>query len=199
MHRPTSVTVFGILNLVFAAMGICGLGVASFGMAFVANLPPDQAPSDPTFELLDKNAAFRVYTIATMGLGGIASIVLAVAGVGLLKMKSWARTLSIGYGVYAVLMQIVGIIVQVVFVIRPLMEKAEAGGAPETQAQMIGSIIGGACGGLFGLIYPVLLIVFLTRSNVVAAFQPESPELMALYEDSQPVDDFENPHAPPPA
>ena len=39
MQRPTSVTVFGILNLVFAALGLCGIAFGVMGLAVMANLP----------------------------------------------------------------------------------------------------------------------------------------------------------------
>ena len=44
----------------------------------------------------------------------------------------------------------------------------------------MGAAIGGVMGGCFGLVYPILLLVFMTRPQVVAAFkaQPDMPPEM---------------------
>jgi hypothetical protein len=197
MHRPTSVTVFGILNLVFAALGVCGVVLGIVGLVFMANIEnmADGAmPPNPQLELL-KNPSYQAYTYAMIGLNSIASIVLAVAGIGLLKLKSWGRTLSIGYGAYAIIMQLVGLAVAFVFVVQPAMQAAEAGNDPQAQGQMVGSVIGAAFGGCFGLIYPALLLFFMFRKNVKAAFGTD-PEVanMQGFPDDNPDD---NPYANP--
>ena len=64
--------------------------------------------------------------------------------------------------------------VKVVFwLIGPLMERANAAGGGPEQAGAIGGIIGGAFGGCIGLIYPVLLLIFMMRPNVVQAFRDQ--------------------------
>ena len=185
MQRPTSVTVFGILNLVFGALGLCGVGFGVFGLVIMANLLEGEMPPNPQFDML-QNPAYQAYTYVVLGLNLIAAIVLAIAGIGLLKLKSWGRSLSIGYGAYAIIMQLVGLAVAFLFVVKPMMDAAEQGNDPQAQGQMIGGAVGAVFGGCFGLVYPVLLLIFMFRPNVKAAFatDPEDHNMMEIPDDS---------------
>ena len=186
MHRPTSVTVFGILNLVFAALGLCGVAFGVMGLAVMANLPANaDMPPNPQMDAL-QNPAYMAYSYASIGLGALASIVLAIAGIGLLKLKSWGRSLSLGYAAYAIVMQIVGLVVTYIFLIQPAMALAEQGNDPQAQGQMVGTIVGGAIGGCFGLVYPILLAFFMFRPNVKAAFgaAPADSDMMDIPDDN---------------
>jgi len=133
---------------------------------------PNQPPN-PVFELMEENQAYYVFTMVTMALGFVATVVLGLGGFGLLKMLAWGRHLSIGYAVYAIIAGIVGMIANWVWLIGPLMERANAAGGGPEQAGAIGGIIGGAFGGCIGLIYPVLLLIFMMRPNVVQAFRDQ--------------------------
>jgi hypothetical protein len=59
----------------------------------------------------------------------------------------------------------------------PLLQQASEMSGPE-QAGVMGGAIGGVMGGCFGLIYPILLLFFMMRPNVVAAFQPQVEDKM---------------------
>jgi len=71
--RPASVTVFGILNLVFGALGLCGT-VASAAMLFL--MPQNPNMPNPVLELMAENPAFRLFNQVATGLAFIAAIVL---------------------------------------------------------------------------------------------------------------------------
>jgi hypothetical protein len=142
--RPTAATVFGVLNMVFAALGLCGLLMS---------------------------AAVWTFTIVSLGLGFVATIVLAISGIGLLQLRPWGRYLAIGYSLFAIIQAVVGTIVNWVFLVAPMMERAGEAGV-QGQAAM-GAAIGGVLGGCIGLIYPVLLLIFMYRPNMIAAFHPQ--------------------------
>jgi hypothetical protein len=101
-------------------------------------------------------------------------LVLLAAGIGLLHLKPWARILSMAYAIYAILFGILGMVVNFIFMIQPMLEQARQQQGPEA-AGAIGGAVGGTIGGCFGLIYPVLLLIFMTRPKVVAAFRPPAP------------------------
>jgi uncharacterized membrane protein len=82
---------------------------------------------------------------------------LIAAGIGLLYLKAWARVLSLGYGWFAIVWGIIGMVVNVGLI------TSGAYGAPR---DAVGGMMGGVFGGLVGLIYPILLIVFMRRPNV---------------------------------
>lgn len=161
--RPASLIVFGILDLVFGVLGICGTA-ASSAMVFV-KLPRDPSMPNPVLDLIESDATYRLVLQATLLLGTVASLVLIVAGIGLLLSRSWGRTLSIAYGWYAIVGAIFGVFINWFFLVQPLLAKAkEAGGAAEAGA--IGGAIGGLAGGCLGLIFPIVLLVFMYRPAV---------------------------------
>jgi hypothetical protein len=165
MQRPTSVTVFGILNLVFAAFGFVGL-LISLVLFFVP-----ESSENHVVKLIHSSPAYAAYLKISIGLGLLACLALLAAGIGLLMLKPWARTLSIVYAIYSILQAIVGTIINYFLLVRPLIEQAQNSSGPEAAAAM-GGAIGGTIGGCVGLIYPALLLFFMMRPNVVAAFRP---------------------------
>jgi hypothetical protein len=178
MQRPTSVTVFGILNIVFAGFGILAVG-ATIIMLVVAS--PESA--NPTMQLIENNPAYSMWLKFSIPLGIAAVAVLLTSGIGLLKLKSWARTLSIIYAIYALIQLFITTGVNYIYLFQPMMEKARNEGGPAASAAM-GGAIGGMCGSCVGIIYPVLLLIFMMRSNVAAAFEssnasqpPEPPQV----------------------
>lgn len=155
--RPTPVTVFGILNIVFG-----GLGLLCTPLAIAALWIPQQ----PGMSQL--GPAMMAYTIVGYIVGFFCAILLLAAGIGLLYQKRWARQCSYGYGWFAIVWGIIGIILTVVMMASGM---GAAGGGPEETAAQVGGVIGGMCGGLIGLIYPIFLVIFMRRPNVVEACQ----------------------------
>ncbi len=106
----------------------------------------------------------------SLGLGGLAVIVLIASGAGLLNLRPWGRTTAIGYSVYAIVSGLLGIGITWVYVAQPTFDQLQAGADPDVMAEAIARSIGGLAGGCVGLIYPVLLWYYMTRPRVVAAF-----------------------------
>ena len=101
MQRPTSATVFGILNLIFSALGLCGTGFGIFSLLVFQNPEMGGGAQVPlTLELMRENPAYQAFTFVSIGLGAVSAILLAVSGIGLLKLRPWGRTLCIVYGSY---------------------------------------------------------------------------------------------------
>lgn len=170
MNRPTSVTVFGILNIVFGIFGLCGVLVSS-----VALMAPGAGVGNPVFELMEENLVYGTWVKAGTILGAVATLLLLVAGCGLLAAKPWARLLSVYYGVYGIVMSVVGFVFNAIFLFPVLIRAMENAQGPEA-AGAVGGVIGGVVGGLAGLIYPVLLIYFMTRPRVVSFFSGDGPQ-----------------------
>lgn len=165
MQRPTSATVFGILNIVFAAFGVCGL------VASVALFSMPQGSDNPVLKIMRENPAYENWIKMSIGIGVVGCVALLVAGIGLLGMKPWARKLTIGYAIYAILFGLLGLVVNYIYLFQPLIEQASHNAGPQA-AGALGGTIGGTVGGCFGMIYPILLLIFMTRPKFVAAFNP---------------------------
>ena len=146
MQRPTSVTVFGVLNIVFAAFGVFGL-IASIALLL---MPVDS--NNPVVKVMHESPGYAAWLKIGILLGILSCAALLAAGIGLLRLKSWARTLSIGYAIYAIAFGILGMMVNFIFLIRPMLDQARQQQGTQA-AGAIGGAIGASIGGCFGLIY----------------------------------------------
>jgi hypothetical protein len=165
MQRPVSVNVFGILNIVFAVTGVFGIlgSIALFSMT--------EASQNPVVRIMRDSPTYTAWVKLTIPIGVAGCAVLLAAGIGLLCLKGWARKLSIGYAIYAIVFGMIAAVMNFMFLLRPLFEEAARKQGPEAFGA-IGGAAGGAIGGCLGLVYPILLLVFMTRPKVVAAFEP---------------------------
>jgi GYF domain 2 len=146
-ERPASVTVFGILNIVFGSLGLLcmPLGLA---MIFVSPHPIYTA------------AWAKVWMLFSAAVGFVCTILLIVVGIGLLYLKAWARMWAFGYGCFAIVWGIIG----AGFNIWLMASRADG-----YSQQTVPSVIGGVCGGILTLVYPILLVIFMQRPNVKSA------------------------------
>jgi len=160
--RPASLTVFGILNILFGVLGICG--TAGGVLPFVMEMPSDPAIPNPMLDLIKSNATYRTFLIVSLVLGAIVAALVLAGGIGLLLSKAWGRTLSIVYGWYSIVAAIVGMGVNW-YVMQPLLAKMQEGGGPG-QVAVTAGIVGGLIGGCVGMIYPIVLLVFMNRPAI---------------------------------
>jgi hypothetical protein len=181
MKRPAVVTVFGILNLVFAVFGVFGL-IASVIMFFIM---PVADTNNPVLRLVHDNPAYASWIKLTLGLGMVGIAIELAAGIGLLKLKPWGRQLAIVFAIFSIFVDVVGMVGNYFYMMRPLIEQAQQQHGPESAVAM-GGAIGGTFGSCFGMVYPVLLLVFMLRPNVAAAFQP--PAAAGQYSGEPPPD-----------
>ena len=154
--KPASIKVFGILNIVFGAMGlICGgagvlffvLATQSSEFAFELNRAMSAQYAEGSITFLQFSSCFGV----------IMSLILIVCGVGLLREKNWGRTGSLGYAAFQTLYSLASAGVSMTMVKSDELFIFSAGGA--------------MCGVLFALIYPICILFFLTRPSVVEALK----------------------------
>jgi hypothetical protein len=168
MARPTAVTVFGILNIIFGALGLLCTPFTLLALF----MPQNSSFPNPAIDLMKTNEGYRIWMITSMVLGIIVSGILLAAGIGLLMLKPWGRKASVGYGIYAIVMVVITLPINYLLLIAPLMARAQSSSNPQESAGAMGGAIGGLFGGCAGLIYPVLLLVFMMQPNVVSTFKP---------------------------
>ena len=145
--RPVSVTVFGILNIVFGSLALLGTPFS------LLTLSRRSGVMNPT-------PLARAWLIVGQGIGLLGAVVLLSTGIGLLRMRSWARKWAVGYGCFAIAWGIVAIGVNAALM---------AGNAFGYSPQAMPGAIGGMVGGLVGLAYPILTVIFLRKPHVRAA------------------------------
>ena len=168
-ERPTSVTVFAIINLVMAGMGLL-LWIA--GLIFMLGLInlPEQAGPNPAMEMMETSTGFQIYSYVTSGFHLLATILIISASIGMFTLQPWARKGTIVWAVYSIVSKVVTTTVQHVLFTIPMLNDAT------DDMQRTGMIVGAVVGGVFILMligYHLLLIYMLTRPHVVDAFTPE--------------------------
>jgi hypothetical protein len=162
-QRSSIAMIFGILNLCFSALGIfgtcAGVAILAFGQTLtqMAN-----EPGGPKVQIIPDGPMFGLFVVSIV-LGGAFSIVLLVAGIGLMKYKKWGRTLSIAYSWFNIVFAIVSTIANVGVAIS---KAFEVGIEDQEKAQQIGAAVGGGVGGCLGIVYPLVLLIFMYNRNL---------------------------------
>jgi len=142
--RPTAVTVFGVLNIVFGGLGLLCMPVALIAIFAAPNM-------------MNVAGGARAWTLVSTAVGLFCTIFQITMGIGLLYLKAWARMGSLAYGWFAVIWGIIGMAVNFA-----TFASAAHGSSPDATFGLISGIFGG----LIGMIYPVLLIIFMRKPNV---------------------------------
>ncbi|NJO52413.1 MAG: hypothetical protein HC840_26825 [Leptolyngbyaceae cyanobacterium RM2_2_4] len=152
---PSSVKVFGILNIVFGSFGLVTspLGLLNLNQSI------------QVFENFGASPLTISWIRFSAWLSPLLSLALLILGIGLLMKKPWGRSGSIIYSYISIALGVLSMI---------LVVGAFSSGLESGDPAAIGGIIGGVIGSLVGLIYPILTIVFLSKPNVKAALERRS-------------------------
>lgn len=155
-----SVTIIGILCIVFGLLGFVSMLVA-FAM------PHMNPGANPILRELQQDPVYAGWTKISVPMGGLASVVLVVIGIGLLMLRSWARLTLIGYAIYMIVTGVAGGIVTILVYLPKLQGKGSG-------IEFIG-LISGIYGVFVALGYSSLIIIFATRPKIITAFRPPLP------------------------
>lgn len=130
--KPPVAVVFGILHLVFGTLSllcnlcaVSGIAVIYFGFNTIySSAPPeDKRELDKLWQSLQDNVpGLVVFMFADVILSMLMGLVLMVAGIGLLGVKTWARYLSVAWAVVRLVLLLLSLFYTLVFV-NPGMEK----------------------------------------------------------------------------
>jgi len=178
--RPTSVTVVAIINLVLGVLGLCmyscgGLGILMlFSMA--DRLPPEQRGALRMFQAMEEVIpGYLTYMVVMTLLGVLATAILLVSAIGLLRLNAWGRWLTIGCAVYFIVGTVVNQILQFAW-FRPHLERIQREMVPAAGRQPSGQLIGEVFGlgiAFVEVVYAIALLVIMYLPDVRAAFAGE--------------------------
>lgn len=187
---PTTITVLGILNIIYGITGPpysvgCSLCNA-FGLGAMWLLGNTRRHNEFTRTMAELWLVFRdipgfvPIEMCRVVFGLVMGTILICAGIGLLKLRPWARRASLVYGVATILAQL-AYSCYAVLVVNPAMGQLQGrlgGGlaAPNPWPGMTDTV-SVLIGNLFTIAYPVVLLIFMLSPRVAAALAP-------------PVDDF---------
>jgi hypothetical protein len=193
--RPTSVLVIAIFHFVFGGLGLlCGLPalvMQASGMGRVGAAPPAGA-TQQQIEMQEMQVRVQQRTEQeaplqktlapiNMVINLLLSLVLVVAGFGLVKMLPWGWWGSVVYAAASILMQIYLILFNLLYSMpiggRILDEELKSRPTLQPLAGFLQLIIPLAIGlAVLGLIYPTIVLIVMSRPKVRAAFRGESAD-----------------------
>jgi hypothetical protein len=153
--RPTGVTVIGVIGIILGVFGLCGslCGAAAAGMLpQIAEMAQQSGEQSAELKAMMENPAAMRFALVGSIVGVLLGLWLLIASTMLLGMKPVGYTLMMAYAVVSILWNIIGTGISF----------AVMGTEPNPIA-LISTII--------GLIYPVAVLIVLTRPNIKEAFQ----------------------------
>jgi hypothetical protein len=190
-QRPTSLLLFGILHITFGVIWIF-IGLCTVYMllsSFQDKLLLEQNPSEMNkeqLELLD----LQLRTVSTLGSTPLfainilvwqtcsiaISMLLIVAGIGLIRVKPWARRLSIACAIVSILSTVWVYFCDLAFTFPPLIaffDQERAYGSPGVKSIVdlcLCATYGALVLNLVYFIYPVIVLIWMTKASTVGAF-----------------------------
>jgi hypothetical protein len=171
--RPTSVSVLAIIGIILAAIAVL---CAPFALVpYFVKMP---GPPNPLIDEVKNNSTIMAYMVFATAASWVLGVVLAAGAIGSLSLKRWARKTMLGYAWGATVLAIVGLIFSFAWMI-PMAQRAVANTPAASQGAAIGGVIGGIFGAVMGLAYPLCVLYFYTRQNVIAAFAAETTQRQA--------------------
>jgi hypothetical protein len=184
-RRPTTILVIAILHLVGGSIGLFGscysltiLGAAQVTTATPAT-PKGQATPPSTSEVMKYCAThvpgYWVFQVGSLTASMVLDIMLLTAGIGLLKMQPWARTLSVVYAPLSILFHVVSFIYQVVFLAPAMLEAYQQYPSMAAFSSIMGfALYAGLFASLLVTLYPIVVLVIMFRRSTIAAFRGEA-------------------------
>jgi hypothetical protein len=183
--RPASFTVFGVLCIVFASLGLlCNVG----GLAITKVVEAAQSEADRAKakamekELFERVPGYQTQAWAKLTVDVVMELLLLATGIGLLKMLSWSRPACIAYGLLTVLMQLANMVYIIAFVspvLEDLVNKQLREQNPQVQVTVPGWALnlGVILASLLGMVFATILLIFALRpamgQQLAMAGQPE--------------------------
>jgi hypothetical protein len=166
--RPTSVTVIAILAIIFASLVVLGT-LCSLPQYLGVKFSPN-----PVIDRVRDDSFLLAVSISSMVIGFALAVVELYGGIGLLSLRRSARSLMIGYAWTKLVISIIEIGFTFLLV-NPRMEKliasAVSGGfSPQMQSMMKMGMYAGTIAAIVFLVWPILILYYLKRPHVEAAF-----------------------------
>lgn len=164
--RPTSVTVLAIIAIVFGSISVLATLCSLFpylGVQFTPN---------PVIDATRKDPFLLGYNVASLLLGMVLGAVLLAGGISSLSLRPIGRRLMMGYAVVYLVISIPSTILSLAVIVPRLLDHVQnLGSNPQMKTIITYSAYGGAAMALVFLIWPILILYFMTRPHVKSAFE----------------------------
>jgi hypothetical protein len=188
-RRPAAVLVVAILNMFFGGMNLLGLLCALPSMALLVAIMPPVPGSDKNlfrdmYDAVNERFPFLYFLIGSTILTLLLNTGVLTSGIGLWKMRIWARRMAIVCALAQIALVLITPIFQILW-INPAMadwqehfHKTMAGpNAPPPPTIFDSGMYNviSIFAALFGSIYPLIVLIILFLPHVRAAFAGAAP------------------------
>jgi uncharacterized protein YneF (UPF0154 family) len=177
-RRPTVVTVLAILAIIFGSLGVLG-GICNIPQYLGVRLMPN-----PILDGIQKDGVMLTFMLTSLAINLILSVILLIAGIGSLSLKPSSRVWMIRYALIHIVVTAVSLLLGLTFITarnHALMQKTLAANpqlnTPQMKMVLQYSTTGGYCFAIVFLIWPLLILYYMNRPQVKAAFDPALPPL----------------------
>jgi hypothetical protein len=163
--RPSSITVFAILNMVFGGIFLlcmgCSLALAPLAQSFQAQQGQKIAMDQQKLQKLVQDhldatvPGYAIFRKVALVITLVLPAFLIVAGLALLRMSAVARSLCIGWSLVAILYLLGSMIYQIAFVNEPSAEFMK-----KQQLELPSFVTDSSFYTLIGIVFSVLLIIY---------------------------------------
>ncbi len=177
-HRASGgVIALGVINIIYAVFFrlCCGVSALFYGLlgGVFLKLAEMQKAQLPPIQMLPTGAVKSYLIISAFVLLILGSLLL-IGGIGLLTLKSWGRTLTLGVAAAEIVWVVIDFAISVFFV-APMTIQA-TGGTASQGTQMIGNVVLQIFAAILKLVYPVILLICLNLKSVREQFEPPSQQ-----------------------
>ncbi len=170
------VITLGVFNIIYAILfrfccGMMTLVVFLFMGAFASfmeSMPEMEGAQMMQLELM-RSGPMQAYSIISGLVLLMLGVLLLIGGIGLLKLKPWGRSLSLGVAVGDIVWVLLNFAINIFFVI-PRTAQMMADEIPQGP-QMVGNVVIAIFSTFFFLVYPVVLLVFLNLESIKKQFE----------------------------
>lgn len=153
--------VLAVFMIIFGAFALFS-APAAFLLRSLAKDPVSRRIQEVTW-----SGGYGVWMMIALAIGVVLAFLEIASGIGLLKLKPWARLTSVAYAATSIGLIVIGQVMTFVFLFPVLDELAqEYAGNTVAQAGVMGGKIGGTVGGLFGLVFPIIVLIAVTRPSI---------------------------------
>ncbi len=159
--RPTVVTVLAVIGIVLGALGL--LCKPTNLLFYFVNF----GVSNPMLDKMKADNAMFIYSMATVSVSWLLSIVLLACSIGMLSLREWGRQGMIGWSMLTIVMDAVTQGVNW-FWVMPRM-KGYVGNTPNPYGGL-GQVMGVVMWLLFSMALPIVVIYLLSRPAIKEAF-----------------------------
>ena len=154
-------TALAVLNIIFGGLGLFGL----FNLIILLIMPPaPPAWMGRDYALMMSIPGYKTYAMVGGILQVSMGVLLLACGIGLLRLRDWARNGSMIYAAITVATVVINVVLFLAWQI-PAMEAA---GVSSSEVNMMR--VSGSTGPVLGLVYPVVLLALLTRPMIKVQF-----------------------------